>query len=101
MKRIKGKDCAYPMSKNDTACMSNPCWSNGTCINFNTEWRCICKYGTTGNNCRILESSIDYGALIMFTREKSSIVTKKCKYNEFIHIELTTRAINKWNRLLF
>ncbi len=46
------------MLNNDTACMSNPCWSNGTCINFNNEWRCICKFGTTGNNCKIHEISI-------------------------------------------
>ena len=68
------------MLNNDTACMSNPCWSNGTCINFNDGWRCICKFGTTGNNCKILEMET---------------FTKKSKAS-FIRIDYITYFVNAY-----
>jgi hypothetical protein len=68
------------MAKNDTPCMSNPCWSNGTCLNFdNNRWRCICHDGTYGINCRTRQSTPDYVNFILFTGIKRSTFTTKSK----------------------
>ena len=50
MKGVKGKNCDSLFSSTDKdLCASNPCWSGGTCISLNNDWRCSCLPGFTGN----------------------------------------------------
>lgn len=32
-------------------CISQPCKNNGTCIDLNNNYECLCKAGFNGNHC--------------------------------------------------
>ena len=52
-----GDSCQYLMlADRQDACLSNPCWNRGTCINYVTDYRCLCNLGYGGKDCRILDS---------------------------------------------
>jgi hypothetical protein len=44
------------MVAGDSLCLSNPCWSGGTCRDLGSDWRCDCPLGYAGKNCRTVEN---------------------------------------------
>jgi hypothetical protein len=55
-KGIKGLKCDKLMVAGDSLCLSNPCWSGGTCRDLGSDWRCDCPLGYAGKNCRTVEN---------------------------------------------
>lgn len=54
-----GDSCQYLIGPDrQNPCLSNPCWNQGTCVNFATDFRCVCQPGYSGKDCRVLDSPL-------------------------------------------
>jgi hypothetical protein len=49
---LKGTRCESFLLSNEDPCLSNPCWSGGTCKLDGKDWTCDCPPGYSGVQCR-------------------------------------------------